>query len=68
MCVPSSSAVPLEFDENGVCSGCNTAKERYEMIGVVEALKQILDEYKNLMDMTVLSLSAEEKIVIFKPI
>ena len=28
---PSSSAVPLEFDENGVCSGCNTAKERYEI-------------------------------------
>ena len=46
---PSSSAVPLEFDENGVCSGCNTAKERYEIDWGRrrEALKQILDEYKN---------------------
>lgn len=25
---PASSAVPLAFDENGVCSGCRTAKER----------------------------------------
>lgn len=24
---PSSSAVPLEFDENGVCSGCATSEE-----------------------------------------
>ena len=23
--IPSCSAIPVEFDENGVCSGCNTA-------------------------------------------
>ena len=46
---PSSSAVPLEFDEHGVCSGCNTAKERHEIDWGRrrETLKQILDEYKN---------------------
>ena len=60
---PSSSAVPLEFDEHGVCSGCNTAKERHEIDWGRrrETLKQILDEYKNLMGMIVLFLSVEER-------
>ena len=28
---PSSSAVPLEFDENGKCSGCKIARQRAEV-------------------------------------
>lgn len=28
---PSSSAVPLAFDENGLCSGCRTAAQRVEI-------------------------------------
>ncbi|HSZ71544.1 MAG TPA: N-acetyl sugar amidotransferase, partial [Cytophagaceae bacterium] len=28
---PSSSAVPLAFDENGICSGCRTADQRVDI-------------------------------------
>ena len=28
---PSSSAVPLEFDKNGICSGCKTSKQKIEI-------------------------------------
>ena len=28
---PASSAVPLAFDENGICSGCKTAKQKQEI-------------------------------------
>jgi N-acetyl sugar amidotransferase len=28
---PSSSAVPLAFDENGICSGCKTSDQRVEI-------------------------------------
>lgn len=28
---PASSAVPLAFDENGICSGCRTASQRFEL-------------------------------------
>ena len=29
--LPSSSAVPLEFDDHGVCSGCQTSTEKIEI-------------------------------------
>ena len=28
---PSSSAIPLQFDENGICSGCNTNSQANEI-------------------------------------
>lgn len=46
---PASSAVPLAFDENGICSGCRTAEER-EKIDWDRRRKifeQIIDEYKS---------------------
>ena len=29
--IPSSSAIPVQFDENGVCSGCNVAQQKFEI-------------------------------------
>jgi N-acetyl sugar amidotransferase len=47
--IPSSSAVPVEFDEEGVCSGCRTAEQRvdidWERRG--RQLGFLLDEYKS---------------------
>ena len=46
---PSMSAVPLEFDENGVCSGCrvNEQKKKIDWKKREELLKKILDQYKS---------------------
>ncbi len=47
--MPSSSAIPVEFDENGVCSGCNTANQKDD-IDWGRRKKQfhrLLDQYKN---------------------
>lgn len=47
--VPSSSAIPIEFDENGVCSGCNTSgqKDKIDWERRGRQLKLLLDEYKS---------------------
>ena len=29
--VPSSSAVPIAFDESGLCTACKTANQRVDM-------------------------------------
>ncbi len=29
--VPSSSAIPVEFDEDGICSGCKVANQKFEV-------------------------------------
>jgi N-acetyl sugar amidotransferase len=47
--LPSSSAIPVEFDKNGVCSACNTSTQ-VEDIDWERRLKQfksLLDGYKN---------------------
>ena len=47
--MPSSSAIPVEFDENGVCSGCNTYKqtENINWERREKQLKKLLEQYKN---------------------
>ena len=48
---PASSAVPLAFDDNGICSGCRTAQERGG--GVInwerkrKILECLLEEYRS---------------------
>ena len=46
---PSSSAVPLEFDENGRCSGCSTNSEKKEIDWDRRKLlfESLIDEYKS---------------------
>ena len=47
--IPSSSASPVEFDENGICSGCSTSDEKvdinWERRG--KQLKKLLEQYEN---------------------
>lgn len=46
---PSSSAVPLDFDENGVCSGCRTSLEKFDINWDRRKLlfENLIDEYKS---------------------
>ncbi|MDJ0893575.1 MAG: N-acetyl sugar amidotransferase [Alphaproteobacteria bacterium] len=46
---PSSSAVPLTFDEHGICSGCRVseAKPEIDWRERGEMLKEILEEYRS---------------------
>lgn len=46
---PSSSAVPLEFNEEGVCSGCATSKESSEINWDRRKLmfERLIEEYKS---------------------
>lgn len=46
---PKSSAVPLAFDENGLCSGCKSANERVlvDWDRKKRQFERILEEYKN---------------------
>lgn len=47
--VPSSSAIPIEFDEDGVCSGCKVANQKFE-VDWERRDKQfinLLDQYKS---------------------
>ena len=47
--MPSSSAIPVEFDEDGVCSGCNTANQKdeinWERRG--KQLNKLLEQYRS---------------------
>ena len=47
---PSSSAIPLQFDENGICSGCNTNSQANEIDWDRRKMifENILDEYKSI--------------------
>ena len=46
---PSSSAASLEFDEDGVCSGCNVAKEKFEVDWDErkQELSELLEQYRS---------------------
>ncbi len=46
---PKSSAVPLAFDENGLCSGCRSASERVEIDWErrKRLFDQLISDYKN---------------------
>jgi len=46
---PSSSAIPLEFDQNGVCSGCNTSNKKNEVDWSrrKKQFQMLLSQYKN---------------------
>ncbi|MFA4991110.1 MAG: N-acetyl sugar amidotransferase [Candidatus Omnitrophota bacterium] len=48
---PASSAVPLAFDENGVCSGCRTSEQRsHDLIDWDKRKKmfeRLIEEYKS---------------------
>jgi N-acetyl sugar amidotransferase len=47
--MPSSSAIPVEFNENGICSGCNAASEKVgiDWVRREEQFKRLLSQYKN---------------------
>jgi N-acetyl sugar amidotransferase len=47
--LPSSSAIPVEFDENGVCSACNTYSQTEDIDWGrrLKKLKKILEGYKS---------------------
>ena len=47
---PASSAVPLAFDDNGVCSGCRTATQRIEIDWDKrrKVFERIIDEYRSM--------------------
>lgn len=46
---PASSAVPLAFDENGICSGCRAAGQRQEIDWDLRRKKfeRIIEEYRS---------------------
>ena len=46
---PSSSAVPLQFDENGVCSGCQVADTRVEVDWdrKRKMFERLIDQYRS---------------------
>ncbi len=46
---PASSAIPLAFDENGVCSGCRTALERVHVDWNrrKELFEQMIDDHRS---------------------
>jgi len=47
--MPSSSAIPVEFDENGICSGCATATQKIEVDWNrrKKQFQKLLDQYQN---------------------
>ena len=47
--MPSSSAIPVEFDENGICSGCATAIQKIEVDWNrrKKQFQNLLDQYQN---------------------
>jgi N-acetyl sugar amidotransferase len=47
--MPSSSAAPVEFDENGVCSGCNTSLQTEDINWERRSkqLQSLLEQYKS---------------------
>lgn len=47
--IPSSSAIPVQFDEDGICSGCNVAKQKFEVDWERRSkqFKSLLDQYKS---------------------
>jgi len=47
--MPSSSAIPVEFDEDGICSGCNTDNQTKEINWErrEKQLKRLLEQYRN---------------------
>ena len=64
---PSSSAVPLVFDENGICSGCRTHEEKN--IDWDERLKWLLsdiEQYRKPSGYECIIGVSGEKIVIIK--
>lgn len=46
---PASSAVPLAFDDNGICSGCRTALQRLDIDWEKrrKIFEKIIDEYRS---------------------
>lgn len=46
---PESSAIPLTFDENGVCSGCRVSEEKKNIDWKmrIQELKKILEKYRS---------------------
>lgn len=46
---PSSSAVPLTFDERGLCSGCRVAESKVEIDWIErgEIFRELLDQYRS---------------------
>jgi len=50
ICVyPSSSAVPLAFDENGICSGCRTSRQSQKINwgDRKKKFEKLIEEYRN---------------------
>lgn len=47
--IPSSSAIPVEFDENGVCSACNVEKTKFEVDWDRRSkqLERLLEQYRS---------------------
>ncbi len=47
--MPSSSAIPVEFDDNGVCSGCNISNQKVDINWDrrKKQLQRLLDQYAN---------------------
>ena len=47
--IPSSSAIPVEFDSEGVCSGCNTANKKKDIDWKRRGLQfqKLLEQYQN---------------------
>lgn len=47
--VPSSSAIPVEFDEEGICSGCRTCEQKFEVNWDRrdKQLRELLDQYRS---------------------
>ena len=47
--MPSSSAIPVEFDSKGVCSGCNTSNQKLEIDWVKRKnqLIRLMDQYQS---------------------
>ena len=46
---PSSSAVPLAFDENGVCSGCRTSQQKQviDWLKRKKLFEKLINQYRN---------------------
>ena len=47
--MPSSAAIPVEFDDNGVCSGCNVSNQKVDIDWDrrKKQLQRLLDQYKS---------------------
>lgn len=47
--IPSSAAIPVEFDENGICSACSVEKTKFEIDWDRRAkqLGRLLDQYRS---------------------